>query len=204
MNRFGEMEASRSENVEIPGLGGGVDVNNDQPTFDEPTFDGPTFDNEQVKGYVRLCVFRERFSSEVLLIPSFSFQDDGGAFSPEEDEPRNIGSPDPSPEEGTSLNASPAASPPQQQQQHQSQVDVGALSPMSLLRHKRDKAKAALEAEEKKEKERQEKEKQEKERQEKERQLLKEKEAQKRVRILLFFVVGTIFFCFFLLCPVHP
>merc|ERR1739838_1248868 len=38
-NRFADSEASKGgENVEIPGLGGGVDVANAPPNFDEPDF----------------------------------------------------------------------------------------------------------------------------------------------------------------------
>ena len=39
MNRFGESDSKAPENVEIPGLGGGVDVSDPPPMFDEPNFD---------------------------------------------------------------------------------------------------------------------------------------------------------------------
>ena len=47
MNRFGESDSKAPENVEIPGLGGGVDVADPPPMFDEPNFD-----EEQVPGFV--------------------------------------------------------------------------------------------------------------------------------------------------------
>ena len=117
--------------------------------------------------------------TSAFLLSSFSLQD-GGAFSPEEfpDDPESA---PPSPEQEGSGDVSPE--PPEQQQQQQQQQqspdDRRPLSPTSLLRQKRDKAKAALELEEKKEKERQLLE----EKKEKERQLLKEKAAEKRVKI---------------------
>ena len=40
INRFGESDPSKTgENVEIPGLGGGVDVTNAPPMLDEPNYD---------------------------------------------------------------------------------------------------------------------------------------------------------------------
>merc|ERR1712176_316124 len=144
LNRFGESDSKASENVEIPGLGGGVDIADPPPMFEEPNFD----DNQ-----------------------------DGGAFSPGGDDVDNGGTPSPlPPSRAATPEDLPPDAPSKEPQSEPSAVDDGSLSPTTLLRQKRDRMKAEIENEEKKEAER----KQLEETKEKERQLLKEREAQKR------------------------
>merc|ERR1712087_533055 len=143
MNRFGESDSKAPENVEIPGLGGGVDVADPPPMFDKPNFD-----EEQ----------------------------DGGAFSPGGDDVDG-GTPSPVPRSGAaSPEDLPTETPSKMPPSDPSAAEDGALSPTALLRQKRDRMKAEIEEEEKKENER----KLAEENKDKERQLLKEKEAQKR------------------------
>lgn len=100
---------------------------------------------------------------------------DGGAFSPGGVD-GDDGETPPVPPSGAATPEDPPAETPTKKSQADP-VEDGSLSPTTLLRQKRDKMKAEIDNEEKKEKERQLLE----EKKDKERQLLKEKEAQKRV-----------------------